>query len=182
MNVNNRELGPDHQLPDDRGVEGPGLLGCGDDLFSWEEEAVRPGVPELHAGGEEDAGHAVSPVHSAAAGHVQEAGDTPDIVRLAMDSLQLRLTTDSDLQHLVVVVRVSAGVAPGEEDQLTVAVDIVEEDPVPLPGHDVVADVDILDLGPGGGAVVGVAAPVIGAPALVPVMAVIPVGVHSLSL
>ena len=86
----------------------------------------------------------------------------------------------SQLEHGLIVVREGVGVAPGQQHQLAVAVDAVVEDPVLLSGHQVVAHVDSLHLRPGGGTVVGVAAPVVGAPALVPVVAVVPVGVSSL--
>ena len=85
------------------------------------------------------------------------------------------------LEHGLIVVREGVGVAPGQQHQLAVAVDAVVEDPVLLPGHDVAADVDILHLRPGKGAVVSVTAPVIGAATLVPVMTIVPIGVNSLS-
>ena len=176
-----KRLRPDHQLPDDGGVEGPGLLSCWDDLLSRQEEAVGAGVPELHAGGEEDAGLAMGPVSGAPASNVEHAGNATNLVGLAVHSLQGSLASDSDLQHFVVILREGVGVTPGQQHQLAVAVDAVVEDPVLLPGHDVVADVDILHLRPGLRAVVGVAALVVGAPALVPVVAVVPVGVSSLS-
>ena len=118
-------------------MEGKGLLRRRNDLLRRQEEAVEAGVPQLHADRHEDAGHTMSPVDGAAAGRVEEAGDAAHVVRLAVDSLQCSLAPDCDLQHLVVVARLLVRVSPGEQHQLAVAVDVVEEDPVSLPLHHV---------------------------------------------
>ena len=97
-----------------------------------------------------------------------------------LDSGYLTISKRTSL-HLVKVVRGLVLESPGQQDQLTVAVDRVVEHKLVLPGektevrtwcsrslppgHDVVPDVDVLNLRPGSRSVVGVGAPgVLGPP------------------
>ena len=84
--------------------------------------------------------------------------------------------------QLVIVVRHGQAVAPGQEDELAVAVERVVKDPLPLLGEDEVPHVDVLRLGEGLGTVVGVGALVVRGAALVPVEAPVTVGVHALQV
>lgn len=47
----------------------PCLLGCGDDLCSWQQEAIAPCVPELEGKGILDA-TVIGPVHGDSTGHI----------------------------------------------------------------------------------------------------------------
>ena len=109
-------------------------------LSSSHPRHLPPSVPQLHREGEGGVGDPQGPVRGAPAGHVEDAGDAADPVLRPVDSLQSR---DASLRHRVlrgtvedqgdgggggdggdggdthelhVVVRRSAGVAPGEED------------------------------------------------------------------
>ena len=77
-------------------MEGPGLLSCGDDLVSWQQEAekllenlppcalllpMESCVPELHAGGEANAHLPMGPVSGASTSNVQHAGDTANLIK-----------------------------------------------------------------------------------------------------
>lgn len=53
----------------------PGLLGSGDDLFGWQDEAVATGVSQLEGVGVLDA-RVIGPVHGAAAGLVYKMKHT----------------------------------------------------------------------------------------------------------
>ena len=82
--------------------------------------------------------------------------------------------------HLLVVLRRLVGEAPGQQDQLTVAVDGVVEDELVLARQHIVPDVHVLNLGEGLGTVVGVGALVVGGTALIEVESPVPVGINSL--
>ena len=84
--------------------------------------------------------------------------------------------------HRVIVTRLGRGVAPGQEDELAVAVERVVKDPLPLLGEDEVPHVDVLRLGEGLWTVVGVGALVVRGAALVPVEAPVTVGIHALQV
>ena len=60
-------------------MELPGLLAHGLDESVREEEAVPPGVPELHREGEGRVGHPQGPVRGAAARNVQNARDAANL-------------------------------------------------------------------------------------------------------
>ena len=60
-------------------MELPGLLAHGLDEPVREEEAVTPGVSELHREGEGRVGHSQGPVRGTAARHVQDAGDAANL-------------------------------------------------------------------------------------------------------
>lgn len=56
----------------------------------------------------------------------------PHLISLAMDTGEGIRSLLGQSEHLLVVIRQVIGVAPGQEDQLAVAVDAVVEDPVTL--------------------------------------------------
>ena len=99
-----------------------------------------------------------------------------------MNSSESFRALECHLQHLLVVGGQVVGVPPGEQDQLAVTVDGVVEHNLPLSGGNEVPDVDVLNLRPGLGSVVGVAALVVGRSSFVPVEAPVSVGIDSLKI
>ena len=156
---------------------------------------VDASISQLHAGGEEYLQFSMSPVSGAATSNVQHTGNTSSLVNqnyatwscehtylihFAMDSLKSITTLLSESEEFLVVIRESVGPAPGEQDQLTVAVDAVVEDPVSLPLQQVVSHMDSLNLRPGLRSMICVTALVIGGTSLIPVESIISVGISSL--
>ena len=127
-------------LPGHGEVEGPGLLPRRDDLVGREEEAVHPGVPQFHPIAVGDAQLTQCPVQRPTTGYIEHAGDTADIVGLLVDGVEGGITDlgnpEQDTLELeteagdipVEVVNIGGlvvGPAPGEEDELTVGVEVV---------------------------------------------------------
>ena len=81
-------------------MEGPDLLSSGDDLFRREEEAVSAGVSELHPIAVGDTQLSQSPVQRAPTGNIEHAGNTANLVRLLMNSIESIISSFSNPKSL----------------------------------------------------------------------------------
>merc|ERR1719342_1651577 len=161
--------------------ECPDLLAGGDDLLWGQQESMLAFVSEFHANGEFDAGFTKGPVDGAPTRRVKDAGNAASLVLFAVHSSQSFRSNHRHTQHVFIILVQLSRVAPGKQDHLAVAVDAVVEDQLVLLRGDEVSDISVLNLGPCCWSVVHVAAFVMGGAALVPMEAIVSVGIHALA-